>query len=190
MYYNKKYLKVNYLDKYLLIYYNIVMYKIIKYPNIILRKAAKTVSSFDSKLKKISEDMYNIMIKDNGIGLAGPQVNINQKIIIVGNMDNKEYKAYINPEITYFSKDKDIEEEGCLSLPNIFGLVKRSKKIHLKYYDLEGQKVKEKIKGLKATVIQHEIDHLNGILFIDKAFQITKRQDLLDKLKNKLEANE
>ena len=166
-----------------------VMLKIIKYPNIILRKTAQTITSFDTKLKKISEEMYDIMLSDDGIGLAGPQVNINQRIIIIGKLDHQAYSVYLNPEITYFSKDKEIGEEGCLSLPHIFGLVKRSKKIHLKYYDLDGQKVKEKIKGLKATVIQHEIDHLNGILFIDKAEEIIKGQDLLNKLKSQLEKN-
>ena len=165
------------------------MLKIIEYPNIILRKTAQAVTSFDAQLKEIAKEMYNIMLTDDGIGLAGPQVNINQRIIIIGKLDAKEYTVYLNPEITYFSKDKEIGEEGCLSLPHIFGLVKRSKKIHLKYYDLEGNKIKEKIKGLKATVIQHEIDHLNGILFIDKAEEITRGQDLLDKLKSKLEKN-
>ena len=81
---------------------------------------------------------------------------------------------------------KEISEEGCLSLPDIFGLVKRSKKIYLKYNDLKGNKVKEKIKGLKAVVIQHEIDHLNGILFIDRVEIITKGNNILEDLKNKL----
>ncbi len=166
-----------------------VMLKIIKYPNIILRKTTQTITSFDTKLKKISEEMYDIMLTDDGIGLAGPQVNINQRIIIIGKLDDQEYSVYLNPEITYFSKDKEIIEEGCLSLPNIFGLVRRSKKIHLKYNNLEGKKIKEKIKGLKSIVIQHEVDHLNGILFIDKAEQITKGQEILAELKNKLESN-
>lgn len=162
------------------------MYKIIKYPNSILRKTAEKVVSFDNKIKEISEEMYRIMKKSEGIGLAGPQVNINKRIIIVGNLSNEEYNVYINPEITSFSDGKEISEEGCLSLPNIFGLVKRSKKIYLKYNDLEGNKIKEKIKGLKAIVIQHEIDHLNGILFIDRAETITKGNEMLKELKNKL----
>ena len=165
------------------------MLKIIEYPNIILRKTAQAVTSFDAQLKEVAKEMYNIMLTDDGIGLAGPQVNINQRIIIIGKLDDQEYSVYLNPEITYFSKDKEIIEEGCLSLPNIFGLVRRSKKIHLKYNNLEGKKIKEKIKGLKSIVIQHEVDHLNGILFIDKAEQITKGQEILAELKNKLESN-
>jgi len=162
------------------------MYKIIKYPNSILRKTAEKVVSFDDKIKKISEEMYKIMKESEGIGLAGPQVNIDKRIIIVGNLSNGEYNLYINPEITSSSDSKEISEEGCLSLPDIFGLVKRSKKIYLKYNDLKGNKVKEKIKGLKAVVIQHEIDHLNGILFIDRVEIITKGNNILEDLKNKL----
>lgn len=165
------------------------MFKIIKYPEIILRKTAKIVTSFDIELKETSIEMYNIMQKLGGIGLAGPQINFNKRIVIIGDLNNKDYSVYVNPEITYFSNDKEISEEGCLSLPNIFGLVKRSKKIHLKYRDLEGNKIKEKLKGLKSVVIQHEIDHLNGILFIDRVEEITKGKEKLKELKYKLENN-
>ena len=165
------------------------MFKIIKYPEIILRKTAKVVTSFDRELKETSKEMHNIMQKLGGIGLAGPQINFNKRIVIIGDLNNKDYSVYVNPEITYFSNDKEISEEGCLSLPNIFGLVKRSKKIHLKYKDLEGNKIKEKLKGLKSVVIQHEIDHLNGILFIDRVEEITKGKEKLKELKYKLENN-
>jgi len=165
------------------------MFKIIKYPEIILRKTAKIVTSFDRELKETSKEMHNIMQKLGGIGLAGPQINFNKRIVIIGDLNNKDYSVYINPEITYFSNNKEISEEGCLSLPNIFGLVKRSKKIHLKYRDLGGNKIKEKLKGLKSVVIQHEIDHLNGILFIDRVEEITKGKEKLKELKYKLENN-
>ena len=162
------------------------MYKIAKYPEAILRKTAKPVAEFNAELKKLADEMSQIMYQDDGIGLAGPQVSQSKRIIVVGLGSNK-YKAYINPEITFFSKDKTSTEEGCLSLPKIFGMVTRPKKIHLKYQDLQGKIIKEKIKGIDAVVIQHEVDHLNGILFIDRVSKITQGHDILDKLKKQLD---
>ena len=158
------------------------MFKIAKYSNLILRKTAQPVSKFDVKLKQLADNMAEIMYQDDGIGLAGPQVSKSLRIIVIG-LDHEKYNAYINPEITYFSKDKISTEEGCLSLPKIFGNVSRAKKIHLKYHDLDGKKHKEKFKGLSSVVIQHEVDHLNGILFIDRAEKITQGQEILDKIK-------
>ena len=159
------------------------MLKIVTHPNKVLRQIAKPIANFDDDLKKLAQDMAEIMHDDDGIGLAAPQVGLSQRLIVVG--DNHGHKAYINPEITYTSKNTAVTEEGCLSLPKIFGLVERPKKIHLKYQDLTGKIYKEKIKGFTATVIQHEIDHLNGILFIDKASEITQGQDILEQLESK-----
>lgn len=155
---------------------------IFKYPEPILRKTAKTISVFNDELKQLAQDMVAEMYKSDGVGLAAPQVGISQRLIVVNH--GKEARVYINPEITYFSPDKKVGEEGCLSLPNIFGLVKRSKKIHLKYQDINGQVIREKIKGLDSIILQHEVDHLNGILFIDRAEKIVKGQDILDSLQN------
>ncbi len=162
------------------------MLKIVKYPETILRKSSKPIRDFDVALKKLAEDMAKIMYEDDGIGLAAPQVNLSQRLIVIGSAKGKDCNAYVNPEITFFSKDKATNEEGCLSLPNIFGLVSRPKKIHIKYQDLDGKVYKEKKSGLEAIVIQHEIDHLDGILFIDRATKIVKGQDILDDLKAKL----
>lgn len=163
------------------------MLNIIKYPAAILRQNAKKVVDFDADLTKLANEMVEAMHQDNGIGLAGPQVSASKRIIIIGELDKKDFKVYVNPEITYFSQDQSVGEEGCLSLPKIFGLVKRAKKIHLKYQDLNGEVHKEKIKGFSAVVIQHEVDHLNGILFIDRAEKITEGQELLASLKQQLE---
>ncbi|RJQ33948.1 peptide deformylase [Candidatus Parcubacteria bacterium] len=159
------------------------MLKIAKYPQAILRKTAKPISDFNAELKKLAVAMAEVMFADDGIGLAGPQVSQSQRIIVVGDGKGDHYDVYVNPEITFASKEKDTSEEGCLSLPGIFGNVSRPKKIHVKYQDLDGKVVKEKVKGLKAIVIQHEVDHLDGILFIDRAQKITKGQDILDTLK-------
>ncbi len=156
------------------------MLKIVKYPNKVLHKKAKKVSDFNAELKEIAENMYKSMQNDKGIGLAGPQVGVDKQILVVES--NGEYTTYINPEITYFSKSTLSTEEGCLSLPGIFGYVTRAKKIHIKYKDVEGKTHKEKLKGLYSIVLQHEVDHLNGILFIDRAEEITQGKDILDKL--------
>ncbi|MBT4349416.1 peptide deformylase [bacterium] len=161
------------------------MLKVIKYPNTILRKTAKPIVDFNDTLAKIATDMAEVMFADKGVGLAGPQVGIQQKIILAGNRKNHDYQAYINPKITFSSKSTEIGEEGCLSLPKIFGLVTRAKKIRVKYQDLTGKVHKEKFKGFPAIILQHEIDHLNGVLFIDRATEITQGQDILDQLKEK-----
>lgn len=162
------------------------MLKIAKYPDPILRKNAKPVSEFNDELKKLADEMAKAMYEDDGIGLAAPQISQSIRILVVG-VGGGGYKAYVNPEITFFSKDKISHEEGCLSLPKIFGQVVRPKKIHIKYQNLDGQAQKEKVKGMEAIVLQHEIDHLNGVLFIDRADNITQGQEILDSLKQKLD---
>ncbi len=144
------------------------MLKIAKYPEQILRQTAKPISDFNNDLKLLADSMAKVMYKDDGIGLAAPQVSKSVRLIVVGTARGK-YRVYVNPEITFFSKDKGRSEEGCLSLPQIFGWVTRAKKIHVKYQDLDGNVYKEKLKGLESIVLQHELDHLNGILFIDRA---------------------
>jgi peptide deformylase len=161
------------------------MLNIVKYPNKILRQIAKPIAVFDDDLAKLAANMAEVMYADDGIGLAGPQIDLSKRILVIGHSDGKSYKVYINPEITFSSKDFISTEEGCLSLPKIFGLVSRAKKIRLKYQDLTGKVHKEKAKGFPAVVLQHEIDHLNGVLFIDRASEITQGQDILDQLKAK-----
>ena len=161
------------------------MFKIAKYPDSILRKTAQPVAEFKADLKQLADDMSKVMYQDDGIGLAGPQISKSLRLFVVG-QGHGNYKAYVNPEITFFSKDKISSEEGCLSLPKIFGSVTRAKKIHIKYQDLDGQPIKEKLKGFEAIVAQHEFDHLNGILFIDRAETITQGQEILDSLKKEI----
>lgn len=160
--------------------------KIAKYPDPILRKTAKEISDFNADLKKLTDDMAKVMYQDDGIGLAAPQVSLSKRLVVVGK-GNGDYDAYVNPVITFCSKDKASNEEGCLSFPGIFGLVTRPKKIHLKYQDLEGKTHKVKLKNLDAVVLQHEVDHLDGIVFVDKAEEITRGQDILDELKKKID---
>ncbi|MBT4209869.1 MAG: peptide deformylase [Candidatus Komeilibacteria bacterium] len=162
------------------------MFKIAKYPDPILRKTAKPISDFNDELKKMASDMAEVMYEDDGIGLAAPQVSKSLRLIVIG-LGHGDFKTYVNPEITFFSKEKTKTDEGCLSLPKIFGDVIRPKKIHVKYYDLDGQVHKEKLKGIDSVILQHEVDHLNGILFIDRVEKINQGQELLDALKKQLD---
>jgi peptide deformylase len=144
--------------------------KIIKNPNPILRKKSILVD-----LKKINEkdfknlidDMKHTMLKKDGVGLAAPQIGKNKRIITVNTKDG--VIAMINPRIINKSFLKEWDEEGCLSVPGIYGKVKRSKKLKCEFFDMDKKKNIISAQGFFARIIQHEIDHLDGILFIDKA---------------------
>jgi len=140
--------------------------------NPILRQTSKSVEHLTKEMRDLILQMKRIMEDNNGVGLAAPQINVSLRVIIC-EIDNKFY-AFINPEIIKSSKETSSFEEGCLSLPNIYGEVIRPEKIILKAIDSDGKKIKLKAFGLLARVIQHEIDHLDGILFIDKARNVTK----------------
>lgn len=143
------------------------MLKIITHPNKILRKKAQEIENvLDPKIQKLAQDMIKSMNKGKGIGLAAPQVGKSLSLITVNIKDGP--LVLFNPKILWFSRKKEIDEEGCLSLPGKYGKIERSYKIKVKAQDREGKKVKFKAEGLLARVLQHEIDHLNGILIIDK----------------------
>lgn len=135
--------------------------------NPILRKKAKKVDFNDPgfDINELITAMEVVMEKEDGAGLAASQVARCVAIALINVEGGPE--VIINPEISYFSKEKKLMEEGCLSLPGEKFEIERSKKIHLKYCDVEGKKQKIKAKGLLAEVIQHEVDHLNGKLICD-----------------------
>lgn len=141
--------------------------KIIKYPAPVLRKKCQKIDKIDEETKKLSLDMTEIMTENQGIGLAASQVGELKRIIAVQMEERVE--IFINPEIISKSKETEIMEEGCLSFPGLFLKIKRAKEIEIKTLNLEGEEFQLKAKGLLARVIQHEIDHLDGILFVDKA---------------------
>lgn len=120
----------------------------------------------NTRLQELIENMFFTMEKNKGVGLAASQVGVDAALFIV-EVDMQRY-IFINPQIKHYSKDKVEMEEGCLSFPGIFKPVTRSKKITIAYLDEKGQKQRLKAKGLLARVIQHEFDHLRGVLFIDK----------------------
>ena len=127
------------------------------------------------KLGSLCDDMIETMIKKDGIGLAASQVGENVRAITINTKNGPIFM--LNPELTGKSLLKEAGEEGCLSVPGIFGQVKRHRKLVCQYCQLDGKKIKMKAEGLMARVIQHEVDHLDGILFIDKATKISKHED-------------
>lgn len=144
--------------------------KIYQYPEKVLRKETEQVEVFDENLKQLAQDMAETMYDAPGIGLAAPQVGKSLKLIVVDtSKDPEEQKIFltmVNPEIIAREGDQ-VDEEGCLSVPDITATVKRSKKVTVAYQDLEGNSHEMETGDRFAVVMQHEIDHLNGILFID-----------------------
>jgi len=144
--------------------------KIITNPDETLRKKNAKVDFKKVHLKKLNElclNMSETMLKSDGVGLAAPQVGENIRLVVINTKDGQV--CMINPEITKKSLTKEWGEEGCLSVPCVYGQVRRHKKVTCEYCDARGQKLKMDAEGLLARVVQHELDHLDGILFIDKA---------------------
>lgn len=138
--------------------------------NPILRKKSVEVEKITPEVKKLIRDMYSTLHLD-GIGLAAPQVGENLRIILVTTFPRtKKEKTYtmINPVITYFSEETEINEEGCLSLPNFFGNVERSSEVIVQFKDESFKTQVLRLNGLNARIVQHETDHIDGILFADK----------------------
>ena len=148
--------------------------KIAKLGHPVLLKKTNEISNLnDIDLKKIIYDMSETMIDANGIGLAAPQVHLSHRLFIYRNPDIEEEEkikvsVLINPKIENISDETEDDWEGCLSIPGMSGLVRRSKKIKYSAIDLKGEKVSGEVDGLHARVIQHEFDHLNGILYTSR----------------------
>ena len=135
--------------------------------DMILYKESKEVEVFDEHIKQIVEDMFETMYKYNGVGLAAPQIGILKRILVIDTGEKDEKLEMINPKITKLEKEV-ILSEGCLSFPNVFGNVRRYNYTEAEYMTKDGEKKIIKAEGLLAQAIQHEIDHLNGVLFIDQ----------------------
>jgi len=157
-------------------YYYIIMLKILTNPNPILRKKSQSIKDVSNKeIQKLIPQMVDLMMTRDGVGLAAPQVGQNVRLITVRYKDG--YLALLNPKIVKKSLLKEWDEEGCLSVPNVYGEVKRCKKITVKYLDESEKEHRMSGEGLFARVIQHEIDHLDGVLFIDRARNLRKISD-------------
>ena len=135
--------------------------------DMILYKESRRVEVFDEHLKQMVEDMFETMYKYNGVGLAAPQIGILKRVLVIDTGEEGEKLEMINPTITKLEKEV-ILSEGCLSFPNVFGNVRRYNYTEAEYMTKTGEKKTIKAEGLLAQAIQHEIDHLNGVLFIDQ----------------------
>lgn len=142
-------------------------------PDPILRTATTPVTDFSAELTKLADLMRDAMHAHRGMGLAAPQIGESIQLFIIeyaGSEDDSAipFAAYVNPTISWSSLNTAVANEGCLSIPNTEGSVRRPKRITMDAYDLNGKAVRVKARGLQARIIQHEIDHLHGVLFIDK----------------------
>ena len=154
-------------------------------PNQLLRQVSKKVNNVGTEEQKLMNDMLETMYSANGIGLAAIQIGVPKRIIVMDISKEKEKKPmfFVNPEINNKNKIKSVYEEGCLSVPNQFAEIERPSSCEVKYLDYYGNEKILLAEGLLATCIQHEMDHLEGILFIDYLSKL-KKSMILKKLSN------
>ena len=142
---------------------------IVKYGNPVLRQVARPVTRINSETQRLVDHMKETMKQANGLGLAAPQVGASTRIIVYDALDKKGIRTLINPIILSMQGEQWEPEEGCLSIPGLVGKVKRAMDIKVKGYDERNRPIVRRASGLEARVIQHEVDHLDGVLFIDRA---------------------
>ena len=166
--------------------------KILTIPDPLLRQISQPVTIVNSEVKNLMDDMLETMYAAPGIGLAAVQIGILKRVIVIDlskDVEKKEPLFIVNPEITFKSKELTSYEEGCLSIPDQFAEVKRPISCKINFLDYEGNKKEIDAEGLLATCIQHEIDHLNGVLFIDHLSKLKKDLILKKTKKQKKEIN-
>ena len=156
---------------------------IVTLPDPVLRRKARAVTTFDKKLQTVIDDMIETMRAAPGVGLAAPQVGISERLIVVEYYQNekaeeaedetkKKVWVVLNPEIVKASEEKVMGVEGCLSVPNLVGEVERHAAIQVKGLNRRGQPMRVKAQGWLARIFQHEVDHLNGVVFTDRATRV------------------
>ncbi|MGH6866590.1 MAG: peptide deformylase [Methyloceanibacter sp.] len=146
------------------------IFPIITIPDPILRKKAKAVERIDDELRRLMDDMLASMYDASGVGLAAPQIGISRRLIVMDPTKDDAPKTpvfMVNPRILEVSDELNVHEEGCLSIPDVTAEVERPAKTRVAFLDLNGKPRQAELEGFWATIVQHEIDHLNGVLFID-----------------------
>ncbi|MBI1846476.1 MAG: peptide deformylase [Candidatus Rokubacteria bacterium] len=154
--------------------------KIRKYGDPLLRRRTTPITEITDATRALVADMIDTMYDEVGIGLAAPQVGVSLRLMVVGDERGRAPRGLVNPSIVAEGGSLTAEE-GCLSIPGIFADVTRSEWVHLEAQDLEGEPVKIEARGLFARVLQHELDHLDGVLFIDRLDPVTR-----DRIKRKI----
>ena len=156
--------------------------KILEFPNPNLRKIAVPVTSFDNDLKCLIDNMFETMYEANGIGLAATQVDVHKRLLVLDvSEERNDPKVFVNPTIDVIESDLADYDEGCLSVPGFYETVSRPKKIKVSAQDKEGSRFEIEADGVLSVCIQHEIDHLDGKLFVDYLSSL-KRNRIKDKL--------
>lgn len=156
-------------------------YDIVLHPDNRLRRVCDPVERVDARVQSVAQDMLDTMYKSRiGIGLSGPQVGVMERLLVCDLQEGAGPQVFINPEITWKSEETNVCHEGCLSFPEVYAPVTRPEKITVNYLDQHGAPHEITTGGLLATLVQHEIDHLDGVLFIDHLSNL-KRELLLKK---------
>ncbi|RJP54845.1 MAG: peptide deformylase [Anaerolineaceae bacterium] len=156
---------------------------IVTLPDPVLRRKARAVTTFDKKLQAVIDDMIETMRDAPGVGLAAPQIGLSERLIVVEYYENEEAEeaedeakrkvwVMLNPEIVKASEEKVMGVEGCLSIPNLVGEVERHEAVQVKGLNRRGQPMKVKASGWLARIFQHEVDHVNGVVFTDRAARV------------------
>ncbi|MDI9634646.1 peptide deformylase [Kamptonema cortianum] len=136
-----------------------------KIPDPVLRTKAEPITKVSKRHKVLADNMVRIMKQANGVGLAGPQIGVSERIIVIA--PDKKPIVLLNPEITK-ATGSQVGEEGCLSIPGLYGDVERFEEVEVEAFDIKGRPIGYQLRGYGAVIVQHEIDHLDGVLFIDK----------------------
>jgi peptide deformylase len=158
---------------------------ILTVPDPLLKRVSEPVAAVDDELRALMDDMLETMYAAPGIGLAAIQIGVPKRIVVMDLAREGEPKApryFVNPEITWSSEELFSYEEGCLSVPEVYDAVERPARVRLTYLDYNGEKIEEEAEGLFAVCIQHEMDHLDGVLFIDHLSRL-KRDRAVAKVK-------
>ncbi|MBQ0140308.1 MAG: peptide deformylase [Kurthia sp.] len=157
-----------------------VLLKIVENPAQVLSSAAADVKKFDAELATLLDNMYETMVESDGVGIAAPQVNKGIRAAVLELGEEREVLEIINPVITEYSVDTNVDIEGCLSFPGLFGEVERSNGVRVEAQDRDGNLFEIEAFDYDARVLQHEIDHLNGVLFDSKMVRIVTEEELAE----------
>lgn len=163
---------------------------ILTVPDPLLKKVSKLVDAVDDELRALMDDMLETMYDAPGIGLAAVQIGVPKRVIVMDiapREGEREPRYFVNPEILWRSEETQPYEEGCLSVPDIYDEVERPAKVKLRYLNYQGETVEEDAEGVFAVCIQHEMDHLDGVLFIDHLSRL-KRERAVSKVKKAAKA--
>ena len=156
-------------------------FDVVLFPDPVLRKEAEEVATFDAELKKTVEGMFECMYQSNGVGLAAPQVGLSKRIFVLNDEGDRQKPdlalALINPTIESFTGAKKRHEEGCLSLPGVYADVSRPEKCVVRYFDVEGTEHTSEFDGFRSRIVQHEYDHLLGVLLVDRMTPTDKQRN-------------